>query len=66
MARQVPASIPATGFERLAEGWLLDCQCRNRDDCTIQLRRSTVDKVLWWLEREVIAFCDAIEVKGFR
>lgn len=65
MARPVLDSIPATDLKRLANGWLLDCQYRNRSPCTIQLRRGTVDKLLWWLERESLDSCGALEVKGF-
>ena len=61
-----PARVPvrAAELERLGNGWLLDCKYRQHRPCTQAIRRSAVEKFLWWLGRENISSVGQAEIRS--
>jgi site-specific recombinase XerD len=60
---QVP--VRTADLQRLAKGWLLDCECRRLSQATLEARRGAVEKFLEWLKQEEHLLCSPLEIKSF-
>jgi len=68
MAKTKHGSADPIARDRLefrAEGWLLDGEVRFLSPHTLKARRSLVDKLLWFLDREGFQQCGTDELRAF-
>jgi site-specific recombinase XerD len=57
--------LPTAELPRFINGWILDGQYRRLSKQTINARRSVCEHLVWWLNREGLDDCRALEIKGF-
>lgn len=69
---QTPLRSPISGviigledLRRFSKGWILDGEYRRLSPQTLELRRSTLAKLVWWLEHEKFTECGSFEIRGF-
>lgn len=57
--------VGVSDLKRFASGWILDGKYRQLSVQTLTLRRSTLDKLIWWLDRSDFKECGTFEIRGF-
>jgi site-specific recombinase XerD len=57
--------IPVTQLENLAEDWLSDCQMRQHSTRTIELRKTQIGRLKWFLNHRNFENCGTKELRAF-
>ena len=45
--------------------WVFECEYERQSKATVRGKREVVEKLIWWLKREKLSLCRAIDIKRF-
>jgi hypothetical protein len=63
--QKTEAAIPIADLEYHIQGWLLDGECRELSDRTLDSRRRLTGKLLWFLRDREYPTCGTQELRAF-